>query len=260
MAESPLESSGPVEAGDSSEKLIFTVENKDYTGLPYMTPEVRRALIEAIQEAKNKNFSLIFFDADLNELKPINDELGHREGNQAIVSWVDSTRERFKSALNNRYSSEVLFFRPQAGGDELKALLILKLQDYRLVDKAMEEIKKSLSVPVQFRKFNLTAGVGIAVDHTESDVSAGEVLRTLEEKAENMKDDIKLDEIFRKIDETIESGKALDIDSYIKLIQSGWYGRRWTIHVIEVILRQTFAKGLKLTLSTGSSAIGEFMR
>lgn len=51
-----------------------------------------QALARSVAEGKQRNDPFVLFVIDLDNLKPINDELGHAAGDQALVSVVESAR------------------------------------------------------------------------------------------------------------------------------------------------------------------------
>ena len=223
---------------DRSKELIRHTLNVDYTGLPYATPEVRRYLIETIDAAKSKGLPIAFIDADMNELKPINDELGHQKGNEAITTWISKTRERIISLP----SINALLYRPQAGGDELKILLILGSEKKEEAKKTIIEIQKAMAMETEFAGRKLTASFGIEFREPGDNSNPGETFQNLELKAEEGKDDMKLGRIIRKVDDTIKSGRKLLLPEYIERIEEEWYERRIPRNVINRIIEHCLAK------------------
>lgn len=237
-------------ATDRSPELIRHTLNVDYTGLPYATPEVRRYLIETIDAAKSKGLPIAFIDADMNELKPINDELGHQKGNEAITTWVNKTRERIMSVP----SINALLYRPQAGGDELKILLILGSEKKEEAKKTLIEIQKALTMETEFAGRKLTASFGIEFREPGDSSNPGETFQNLELKAEEGKDDMKLGRIIRKVDDTIKSGRKLLLPEYIERIEEEWYERRMPRNVINRIIEHCLAKRIIMDLPPESPA------
>lgn len=210
MSEPLYEASNRRLTTDCSNELIRQTLNVDYTGLPYATPEARRYLIEMIDSAKSKGLAVAFIDADLNELKPINDELGHQKGNEAITAWANQVRERIMGLS----VADVFFYRPQAGGDELKVLLILNTKEKDKIAKALLLVQQTLAQTTNFEGRELTASYGIESNDFENNVDPAKTLQDLESKAEDGKDNMKLGRIIKKIDNTIASGRKLQLTEY----------------------------------------------
>lgn len=245
MSEPLREFADPNLATDRSPELIRHTLNVDYTGLPYATPEVRHYLIDMIDSARGKGLAVAFIDADLNELKPINDKLGHQKGNEAITFWANQVRERIVGLS----AADVFFYRPQAGGDELKALLILSTKEKDKIAKVFSLIQQTLVGTTNFEGWELTASYGIESNDLESSVDPAKILQDLELKAEDGKDSMKLGRIIRKVDNTIKSGRRLSLPEYIKVIEDEWYERRMPRNVINRIIEHCLAKRIIMDLS-----------
>ena len=108
----------------------------------------RQLLLLAERESRP---ALLFF-VDLNKMKHINDELGHDEGDRALVDTAEVLRETFRSA-------DVV---ARLGGDEFVALL-LDAQVAQIEDFA-QRIKRSMSArnAEGKRRYRLSASVGAA--------------------------------------------------------------------------------------------------
>ena len=82
---------------DKSDELLFEVENEcPITGLPYSTPEMMRELGRLGQEAISQGKVLLFYQADIDKMKKMNDDLGdHLATNHAIQLYFNTVRQTF---------------------------------------------------------------------------------------------------------------------------------------------------------------------
>ena len=110
------------------------------------------AMIDAdIRDGKKPKFAIIM--ADMNDLKHINDNLGHPEGDYAI-------REMCYSLCHVFLHSPVY----RIGGDEF--IVIVENEDYNNKEKLFEELK---SIAVDKAKTKHPFSVGIAIYHEDVD-------------------------------------------------------------------------------------------
>ncbi|MDZ7786586.1 MAG: GGDEF domain-containing protein [Halofilum sp. (in: g-proteobacteria)] len=128
-------------------------ETDDLTGLPNMRA-FSTALERQCEEAEDegKPFGVMMIDAD--ELKPINDELGHEAGNDMILHVAASIRRGLRgSDLVARY-----------GGDEF--VVLLPDADEAATSEVAERVRRSVAnsaVDIGGRSLAATVSIGYAV-------------------------------------------------------------------------------------------------
>lgn len=104
------------------------------------------ALQDAVENINRKKFSLVLFDLD--NLKMINDNLGHDMGDMALKIIGQLAKEKFKSP--NLVS--------RVGGDEF-AVIIYKSVDE--VKELMEDFKYTISINNRLKEMKATVSIGI---------------------------------------------------------------------------------------------------
>tara|TARA_R110000822_G_scaffold59736_36_gene149281 strand:+ start:16172 stop:17131 length:960 start_codon:yes stop_codon:yes gene_type:complete len=129
----------------------------------------RRGFIELAQHSLNicarQNIpaSLVFFDLD--KFKLINDELGHREGDKALILFADKMRSIFRD-------SDVF---ARLGGDEFVVLLTNTSLDH--AENIIERLRSSLDEDNQHNKgYNLSFSAGIVTVEPGQDRSIAALL------------------------------------------------------------------------------------
>uniref|UniRef100_UPI0030DB15C6 EAL domain-containing protein n=1 Tax=uncultured Marinobacter sp. TaxID=187379 RepID=UPI0030DB15C6 len=135
-------------------ELAYNASHDVLTGLPNRTLLEDR-LIQACQMARRyqRKVAVLFFDLD--GFKPINDSMGHRTGDQLLVSVA----QRLKAMV--RTGDTVA----RGSGDEF----VVVLPDLAHADDVIPVVEKLLSVigkpyEVRGQHISLTASVGIALD------------------------------------------------------------------------------------------------
>ncbi|MBU3935401.1 GGDEF domain-containing protein [Patescibacteria group bacterium] len=93
------------------------------TGLPFEAKGVRQRLIEEMVEALNSGHGVCFLEMDLNGLKGLNDNCSYEAGNEGIKKFAE---EKFRVLDESEEVVGFYFYRPQAGGDEYKAVIIVE--------------------------------------------------------------------------------------------------------------------------------------
>lgn len=93
-----------------------------------------------------------FFFADLDKMKQINDTLGHKEGDHALLDTASILKEAFRE-------SDIV---GRMGGDEFAVLAIHATDETK--ELLMKRLKKSLDLynRREGRKYRLSLSVGIA--------------------------------------------------------------------------------------------------
>jgi len=127
---------------------------------------------QRLQVAQSDGRPALLFFVDLNKMKQINDELGHDEGDRALVDTADVLRETFRSA-------DIV---ARLGGDEFVALLL----DVELpqIEVFASRIKGAMSARnlEETRRYRLSASVGAAA----FDAGKHETIEALLVKADSL--------------------------------------------------------------------------
>lgn len=121
----------------------------------------RYSFEEKIKQIKLKPEKCIIITADLNNLKLINDFIGHDAGDKAIKGVASYLKETLPNALIYR-----------TGGDEF--ILILKDNfDISIIDK----INRTVNVPTVSDKIQISFSIGHATYNPKKELSLDEVLK-----------------------------------------------------------------------------------
>lgn len=127
---------------------------------------------QRLQLAQREDRPALLFFVDLNKMKQINDELGHDEGDRALVDTADVLRETFRAA-------DVV---ARLGGDEFVALLL----DAQVaqIEVFASRIKRAMSArnAEGKRRYRLSASVGAAA----YEASKQETIESLLVKADTL--------------------------------------------------------------------------
>ena len=119
--------------------LLVTVENEDpVTGYPFETIGVRERLIGIFQQAIDGGRALVFINGDIDNLKTLNDSYGYSFANQAIKETV----QQKEACLLGIDGAEVYVYRPQAGGDEFKAIVVVEQKPEEGINALIQLIKE----------------------------------------------------------------------------------------------------------------------
>lgn len=148
------------------ERLARDAYHDALTGLPNRA-FIETHLTEALQPANQGNVAAVFY-LDLDNLKTINDSLGHHAGDTAI----QVAAQRLRAALR---TDDIV---GRLGGDEFVAVLAGSgpRQDF---DQVADRMHATLSEPVvvEDKILSLSASIGIAVVRTDEPRSAAQLLR-----------------------------------------------------------------------------------
>lgn len=143
-----------IEEADQARKKIYNLAYYDYlTALPnkrYLTKQLKKEVI--YHENENKVFALLFMDLDL--FKIINDTMGHKKGDELLVTVSEK--------LKNHLSSEDFISR--MGGDEFVIILKnSKKQEY--IEDRVKSIMNLFTRPFSINKHNIfiTCSIGVAI-------------------------------------------------------------------------------------------------
>lgn len=116
---------------------------------------------QAIKIARRENYQMSLFFVDLNDLKQINDKLGHLVGDQALRDTADAMRNTFREA-------DIV---ARLGGDEFVALAHVHEDTSALRERLREQlVEQSMS---HARPYKLQVSIGTTlVDLADDDIDA----------------------------------------------------------------------------------------
>ena len=212
----------------SKSNLIKVTKNIDpVTGYPFETPEVRKEIFDIFSKSREDGKIVIFINADVDNLKKLNDEIGKKNANVGIKLLIEE-KERL---LQEKFGDDnVIVYRHQAGGDEFNTLVVVDSKDF-----AIEKVEKEISgIYDQGITFTLENGFEVKVDFTygmsvcdfDSTETVWEVLRDVVVESEKNLFDKKIQKINIQLEKTIKLGKGMVVEEYIDLIVNNWGSQR----------------------------------
>jgi diguanylate cyclase (GGDEF)-like protein len=151
----------------ASERLAYEATHDSLTGLPNRAYVVTRAT-EALESGGHQVLAAVLF-IDLDNLKTINDSLGHDAGDDVLRSAA----QRLCRAVR---SNDVV---ARLGGDEFLVLLIGQIARPDL-DALADRLHATLSEPVVITGVTLRIGASIGivvVENNDDPRAAGQILR-----------------------------------------------------------------------------------
>ncbi len=136
-----------------SQKMEYQASHDDLTGLPNRTL-LKDRLQQAINNADRTSSQLAVVFVDLDKFKDINDSMGHRAGDELLVTMGS----RLASCL--RDSDTVA----RAGGDEF-VLILSNLYHIQSLSLTLDRILMTIAKPyqIQQREFIVTCSLGVSL-------------------------------------------------------------------------------------------------
>lgn len=232
-----------------TKELLVEGRNEDpVTGYPFEVPETRAKLIGIIDGQIKSKGAVVFIDADIDDLKQVNDAVGKKQANQGIRKVVEEKEE----ALLKLKGLEALYtYRPQAGGDEFRMLLLLSQADKSLLGTIQSAVAARTALGVEGGgKLEIKSSTGVVAREFGGKEIAEETLGVLEKEAEIILTQEKAKRILNSLEETIQTGRKLEVENYIEEVVSRWGTRRMTKAALEIILRHFLAKAMTQSLKT----------
>lgn len=128
------------------------------------------AATQQLRLAQRNEHRLLLFFCDLDNLKKINDQYGHQEGDLALIRAADALEETFRA-------SDVL---ARIGGDEFAVLAVQSsdLNQESIVQRLKKALKKSNAGQA---KYELSLSVGVARFDPKRAISLGELMAHADE-------------------------------------------------------------------------------
>ncbi len=152
-------------------RIYLEAETDTLTGLPNARAVFRRLETE-LQRAERRSESLAVFFLDLDELKPVNDSLGHGAGDRLLAGVAETLRTSLRpyDFLGRVGGDEFLAIMPGIAGDQVgKRIIALK-----------QAVARNQIAVGPNRRIGTTVSVGAAV--YPSDASEGEELVYLSDR------------------------------------------------------------------------------
>ena len=235
--EETLEKNHIIKTGE----LFVERKNEDpVTGYPFEVPELRDKLIEVIGEAIQQKEGVILITGDIDNLKGLNDLCGKGKTNEGIKKTV---QEKEKVFLGLMGAKAIYTYRPQAGGDEFKILVIITEPERGRIEEIEEELKRTTDFEYKEGELTgITCSFGFSSRRFLGSESPSNQLQAMEEEAEKALVEIKTKNIITELTSTVARGGKLDLEDYIKEITKRWGTRRMTETALRVILLHLMAK------------------
>lgn len=129
---------------------LFTISHTDFLTKTYTKRYIERALIEALErhEVENEDFSLAFIDLD--NFKTVNDEFGHKKGDELLGRVAQVIKENLRAQdCVARY-----------GGDEF--MLLLHKSNRQEAEEVMMRCKQAVIEDDSLKVFGIAISGGIA--------------------------------------------------------------------------------------------------
>lgn len=228
--------------------LLFSAGTNEcsVTKLPYETPDVRRKLIEIVEQAIKKKKTVFYMFGDMDNLKEFNDLYGHDVGNTAIRRMVSGCQE----AISKQKGIElVCFFRPQAGGDEIEIVMVLNESEPGLSDEVKENLNKPFTLTWNERSKEVRCSFGISSARFSGNEDATNQFENLEIKAKENLDIIKAKKLISQVDAIINAGKKMGVDEYRELIAKTWLVKGPGGKALDLLFKHFQAKIVKQLLT-----------
>ena len=228
---------------DPSDPLKVIIENIDpVTGYRFECMNVRKKIINLLQNAIQAQKTIVFLEGDFDDLKGLNDLCGHQAANQAMKQ---SLNEKEQSLKNLAHIENIYLYRPQAGGDEFKIIIIFNQKNLSTKEKEAlgNTIKKIVESPTTFKYSSqkeakkIYSSSGISIFHATGNEDATQKFRELEIQAENKLAKQKTEKIYQQLMKTIIQAEIVSPEKYIKAITDRWGTRRVTKNVLRIILQ-----------------------
>lgn len=163
--------------------VAVTVVSKDITGLKLLEEKLRTLSLtdeltglynrrgfftlaeQVLKMAKRQNRGIFMVYADLDNLKKINDTLGHQEGDRALVDAAGIFRATYRE-------SDII---ARIGGDEFAAILERKSEDSKTITLRLLQNIEEHNAKAD-RSYELSISLGVSYYDPESPCSIDELL------------------------------------------------------------------------------------
>lgn len=146
--------------------------------------QINKIIENNLSKLKTCNFSIVMID--LNDLKPINDKLGHLYGDDALIRCANAVRQAFGGSGVN-FGGEGKVYR--IGGDEF-AVILFGI-DEKLLNEKIEYFHKVLDDENKDIKYHLSAAVGYAFFDENLDKKAEQLFKRADSNMYQIKEKMK---------------------------------------------------------------------
>jgi GGDEF domain-containing protein len=233
---------------DRSRELVALQENIcPVTGLPFETVGVRQRVASIWQEAIDQGKTVVAGAVDLDNLKGLNDKLGHDGANVGLRIYGQNIGAQL---LGYQGVETILVYRPQAGGDEYKYVAVGSWENAELVK---EELGEMMGRPVVWRteggeEIRLSGTNGTSVKNYKGalEPEVYEEIKRMEIEANRQVEDKKRVKTQRLVEGMVMSTRGFNVDEFIKEAQEIWGTRRATPEVMGVLLKMVQVKQLEI--------------
>lgn len=243
------------EAHNFTDVLYNSTVNRDpITDFPTENPNLRQRLLDQINTAVSEGKTIGLVDADMDYLKRLNDRLGKKKTDLAIRQVVEDKRTGL-TQLSAAHSCNFAIYRPQAGGDEYKCIIFYDQEAEPEIRREITEIfsRETVFQTAGYADEHISSSFGFAAHAPGEEKDAGNILQTLEGKAEEELVGKKWDKIDAAVRATVKAGRGLSVQEYIELVIERWGAKRPGERTMRVILQHVVAK----TLSTAAGLYGK---
>jgi|GEM_PF-4423636 len=205
---------------------------------PFETPKARARIMELITKGINEKGTIVFVDADMDNLKHLNDSLGHAKTNEAIKKVID---EKNKAVEGLEESGYFLLWRPQAGGDEFRILFVFT--ETNDLEESINKVKQALKPETNFEGKKITCSFGMIVKQLNGHENPGEVLQEMEQVAERKQMEEKMKKINKRLEEILKVAETSSPDEFIKGVSEALGSTRIGKEGLERLLKTVYLMG-----------------
>jgi diguanylate cyclase (GGDEF)-like protein/PAS domain S-box-containing protein len=150
------------------QELTYRASHDPLTGLANRLPFFER--LDTVGDHATTNAAAAVLYADLDDLKVINDALGHTTGDD-VLKAVGERLKTFAATYGGAENSVAA----RLGGDEF-AVLLTSLSASKEADTAASQLLRTLAQPIRIRGHKLTCGASVGVATTDVDADTGQDL------------------------------------------------------------------------------------
>ena len=227
----------------TSELLVETVNEDGVTGYPFETSNMRRKLLDIINNAIKVGGTVALIDADIDNLKQLNHLVGHSTANLAIKQIVVAKEQQLAQIS---WVKDLWVYRPQAGGDEFRIIVSLDITGKRsgfVIEKLLAKIQAVESFrPENGSALPVVCSCGIVIKAFNGTEDAGVEYQAMMRESEILLTKQKMLKTEATLKEVVVLGEILDLDEYIDQLCTLWGAKRIGSDALRVILEHVVAK------------------
>ena len=149
---------------DITQTMLNNMELEDKTIHDKLTKALNREYFELenktiIKEFTKNNYKLAIAFLDIDHFKKVNDNFGHDIGDELLIQFV-------KTIQKNSRENDILI---RWGGEEF--ILLLKIKNIENLEKALENIRKSIETENFKIVKHITCSIGASIYHQDEDIN-----------------------------------------------------------------------------------------